>query len=118
MTSYKPGDVILVSFVFADESGVKRRPAVIVSSDMYNSRRGEAVIAAITSKTEHMFVGDHLIADWQEAGLLFPSVATGIIRTIKQSMIDRKLGSMTSRDVEAVNGKLRLIFGFSQTISY
>jgi mRNA-degrading endonuclease toxin of MazEF toxin-antitoxin module len=32
MTSYKPGDVVLVRFVFADETGAKRRPAVIVST--------------------------------------------------------------------------------------
>ena len=47
----------------------------------------EAIIAAITSQTERVLIGDHLIRDWRGAGLLFPSVATGIIRTIKQGMI-------------------------------
>ena len=104
---------MLVNFVFADESGVKRRPAVIVSSETYNSGRDEVVIAAITSRTDRVLAGDHLIADWQSAGLLFPSVATGIIRTIKQGIIDRKLGSMTLPDMAAINSQLRLILELS-----
>jgi hypothetical protein len=51
--------------------------------------------------------GDHLIKDWGEAGLLFPSVATGIIRIIKQSMISRRLGIMSQTDMEAVDDNLR-----------
>ena len=84
MTAYSRGDIVLVNFTFADESGVKRRPAIIVSSEAYNNGRDEAIIAAITSRTDRVLLGDHLIVDWQGAGLLFPSVVTGIIRTIKQ----------------------------------
>ena len=87
MTEYKRGDVVLVNFVFSDETGARRRHAVIVSSDAYHHWRQEAIIAAITSQTERVLIGDHLIRDWRGAGLLFPSVATGIIRTIKQGMI-------------------------------
>lgn len=113
MTAYSRGDIVLVNFVFADESGVKRRPAVIVSSDAYNNGRDEAIIAAVTSRTDRVLVGDHLIADWQGAGLLSPSVATGIIRTIKQSIIGRKLGSMTISDMAAIDSRLRLILDLS-----
>jgi len=113
MTAYSRGDIVLVIFVFADESGVKRRPAVIVSSDAYNNGRDEAIIAAVTRRTDRVLVGDHLIADWQGAGLLSPSVATGIIRTIKQSIIDRKLGSMTISDMAAIDSRLRLILDLS-----
>ena len=111
MTGYNRGDVVLVGFVFADETGVKRRPAVILSSDAYHSERDEAIIAAITSRTDRVLAGDHLVSDWQRAGLLFPSVATGIIRTVKQGMIARKLGSMSLPDMEAIDNKLRLVLG-------
>ena len=72
MTEYSRGDVVLVSFIFTDETGVKRRPAVIISSDAYHTGRDEAIIAAITSRTDRVLVGDHPIDDWQGAGLLFP----------------------------------------------
>jgi len=39
--------------------------------------------------------------------LLFPSVATGIIRTIKQGMLSRRLGIMSKADMEAINDNLR-----------
>jgi len=113
MTEYSRGDVVLVGFVFRDETGVKRRPAVIVSLDAYHQGRQEAIIAAITSRTDRIMVGDHLITHWREARLLFPSVATGIIRTIKQGMIARGLGVMPEGDMQAIDGKRRVIFGLS-----
>lgn len=113
MTEYSRGDVVLVSFIFADETGVKRRPAVIISSDAYHTGRDEAIIAAITSRTDRVLVGDHLIADWQGAGLLFPSVATSIIRTIKQDMIAKRLGSLLTPDMKAIDSKLKLALGLS-----
>lgn len=111
MTAYKRGDVVLVGFVFADESGKKRRPVVVISSPAYNRARPEVVVAAITSNVRRRLFGDHLIADWRGAGLLFPSVATGIIRTINRTMIDRKLGAMAKPDLEAVNHRLRRSLG-------
>lgn len=113
MTEYSRGDVVLVGFVFSDETGVKRRPAVIVSSEAYHQSRQEAIIAAITSRTDRIMAGDHLIGEWQEAGLLFPSVATGIIRTIKQGMIARQLGVMPKADMEAIDSRLRVMLGLS-----
>lgn len=113
MTEYSRGDVVLVSFIFADETGTKHRPAVIISSHAFHTGRGEAIIAAITSRTDRILVGDYLINDWQGAGLLFPSVATGIIRTIKQGMIARKLGSMPAPDMAAINSQLKLALGLS-----
>lgn len=111
MTGYSRGDVVLVNFLFADESGVKRRPAVIMSTDTYHQSRQEVIIAAITSNVGRLLVGDHPIAGWQEAGLLFPSVASGIIRTIKQAMIYRKLGVMPSADMQGIEDTLRLALG-------
>ncbi len=111
MTNYKRRDVVLVNFLFADQAGVKRRPAVIVSSDAYHQGRQETIIAAITSNINRVLPGDHLIQDWHGAGLLYPSVATGIIRTIKQEMIARKLGTMPLDDMKAIEDKLRLSLG-------
>jgi len=111
MTVYNRGDVVLISFVFADETGAKQRPAVIISSDAYHQQRQEAIISAITSKTDRILVGDHWISYWQEAGLLFPSVATGIIRTIKQNMITRRLGTMSRDDLKEIDEQLIIALG-------
>ncbi len=107
MTAYSRGDVVLVSFVVSDERGKRRRPAVIESSEAYHKSREEAIIVAITSRTDRILTGDHLIRDWREAGLLFPSVATGIIRTIKQDMLNHRLGTMSQADMEVIAANLR-----------
>jgi len=111
MTGYKRGDVVLVRFIFPDETGERQRPAVVLSSDSYHRSRQEAIIGAITSRTDRVLVGDHIIKDWESAGLLFPSVATGIIRTIKRGMIARKLGTMPLADMEGIEGSLRDALG-------
>jgi len=69
-------------------------------------------VAAITSNVaRRRLFCDHLISDWRGAGLLFPSVATAIFRTIKRTMIDRKLGTMATPDVEAIDRGLRKALG-------
>jgi len=107
MTACKRGDVVLVGFVFSDESGRKLRPAVVISSPAYGRGRREVVVAAITSNIGRHLFGDHLIRDWKSAGLLFPSVATGIIRTVARGIVDRKLGVMGKADMDAVDRELR-----------
>ena len=84
-------DIVLVNFVFAKETGSKRRPVLLLSSDEYMEGRQKAVVSAITRNTRRILTGDYLMVDWEDSGLVFPSVATDILRTIKQSMIEHKI---------------------------
>jgi mRNA interferase MazF len=111
MIAFGRGDVVLVGFVFSDESGRKVRPALVLSSPAYQRARAELIVAAITSNVRRPLFGDHLLADWKAAGLLFPSVVTAIVRTVKRTMVDRKLGSLTGADVQAVEQQLRRALG-------
>ena len=106
MTSCDRGHIVLVKFVFADEQGVKQRPGLILSGDRYHQGRREAILAAITSNVGRLLVGDHKIKAWREAGLLFPSTVTGIIRTIKQDMIVQKIGELPASDLHVVESRL------------
>ncbi len=106
---YKRGDIVLVNFVFTAETGSKRRPVLLLSSEQYMEERQEVIVSAITSNTRRLLVGDHLMFDWEAAGLLFPSVTTGIVRTIKQSMIGRKMGEVSARDLAEIESNLTQI---------
>ena len=68
-------------------------------------------MAAITSNVERLLVGDHRIAEWREAGLPFPSVVTGIMRTIKREMIEEFLGVLRAPDLSAVERTVRASLG-------
>jgi mRNA interferase MazF len=80
MTTYEFSDVILVPFPFTDQTTTKKRPAVVVSSEKYNSGRPDLIIMAITSRMHQMDkLGEKLVADRQGAGLLKPSVFKPIL---------------------------------------
>lgn len=108
MTSFRQGELVLVKFVFTEGVGFKKRPALIVSSDEYHKSRNEVVIAAVTSNIERELVGDTEIKEWKKANLLYPSIVTGILQTIKNNMIERKLGALTSTDFQKVQKNLKL----------
>lgn len=110
--SYKRGDVVLLNFTFSEETGVKQRPTLILSTETYMKDRQEIIVAAITSNVGRILIGDYRIKNWKAAGLLYPSVVTGIIRTVKQSMIQRKLGVLAKVDFQAVEQNLKEVLGF------
>lgn len=112
MTNYKRGDIVLVDFSFSEGTASKKRPALIVSSDRYHRTRQEIIAAAITSNIKRVLYGDTKLHEWQEAGLIHPSLVTGIIRTIKNNMIIRKLGTLTHLDFQSVQQNLQKAMGF------
>jgi mRNA interferase MazF len=107
MIAYSRSDVVLVDVVFTDESGQKRRPVLIIGSAPYHQNRQDVIVAAITSNVARRLVGDHLIGDCQAAGLLRPSVASGIVRTIQRTMIVRRLGTLAAADLQVYDQPLR-----------
>lgn len=112
MTKYKQGDIVLVDFGFSQGAGFKKRPALIVSSNDYHKGRQEVIIAAITSNVKRVLVGDTIIDEWKEAGLLYPSLVTGIIRTVKDRMLLRKLGILSKKDSQKTMESLKQSLGF------
>ena len=109
MTSFSRGDIVLVTFVFADEKGAKQRPGLIVSADRYHQGRREAILAAITSNVGRTLVGDYKIKAWRQSGLLYPSIVTGIVRTIKQEMVVGRVGALPGAEMHLVEDTLREI---------
>lgn len=96
MTTYNFGDIILVPFPFTDQSTSKKRPAVVISSDAYNNDRPDIILTAVTSQMRHLGkTGEAEVKDWQEAGLLKPSLIKPILTTIEKTLVLKKLGSLS-----------------------
>lgn len=108
MTAFKRGDIVLVPFPFSDQTAIKKRPAVIISSDNHNNSSLDVVIMAVTSKVEkYSNTGDCHINDYKSAGLLKPSSIKPAISTIEQSLIIKKLGKLSSFDINTMDRTLR-----------
>ena len=71
--------------------------------------RQEAVVSVITINTRWILTGDYLMVDWEDSGLVFQSVATDILRTIKQSMIERKIQDIPPCDLVEIESNLTQI---------
>jgi len=111
MIKCKYGDIVLVNFGFSEGIGFKKRPALVISSEAYNTKRQEVIILAITSNVDRALLGDTKISEWKEAGLLYPSLAAGIVRTLKTDVIFRKIGEISKVNLSKVEENLRKIIG-------
>jgi mRNA interferase MazF len=111
-TGFSFGDIVLVPFPFTDQSAVKRRPAVVISSGRYNQARPDVIIMAITSQSRTAGSSSDLqVNAWKEAGLLKPSAVKPIATTIEQSLVVRKLGRLSEMDQAALRRTLSNIIG-------
>jgi mRNA interferase MazF len=59
--TYSFGNVLLVPFPFTDQSTIKKRPAIVVSSDRYNQQHIDLILIAVTSQTSSGTYPDNLV---------------------------------------------------------
>jgi mRNA interferase MazF len=112
-TDYRFGDLVLVPFPFTDQTGIKKRPAIVVSSDAYQRQRADVVLMAVTSQILRPAgtVGEVLITEWQKAGLPKASLIKPVLTTIEKRLILRTLGQLQEPDRTALRQALRIILG-------
>lgn len=105
----KPGDVVRALFTFSDLSGAKIRPALVVSSEMFNTETRHVILAGITTRPTHERF-DLALENWKEASLDFPSlVRTGRLMTVDIGLI-KKIGTLTTKDMEKVKVLFKDLF--------
>jgi len=106
------GDVVLVPFPFTDQSGAKKRPAVVVSIVGYNTSRRDIVIMAITSQVRApLGYGEAMIDNWRAAGLIKASVLKPVFSSIDQGLVIRVMGHLSAADLQTLQKLLRNVIG-------
>ena len=95
MTSYDRGDVVLATLPFSDLTGIKQRPAVVVSAPHPSV---DLLLLPLTSQLEHLQLGEFALADWKAAGLLFPSAIKRGLFTLDNARINRRFGRLATAD--------------------
>jgi mRNA interferase MazF len=87
----------------------KRRPAVILSSPSYHSKRPDVIVGLITSKIDQASAPtDHILQDWQAAGLRVPSAFRTFLVTLPQSSIGSTIGELSLADWTQVASRVKL----------
>jgi mRNA interferase MazF len=109
-TTYSFGDIVLVPFPFTDQTASKRRPAIVISSAVYNRSRPDLIVIAVTSQSRPASSpGEVTITRWAQAGLLKPSVIKPVITTLYQRLVLRRLGRLQAHDRAALESTLTQI---------
>ena len=72
---FNRGEIVAVPYPFTDLTGSKTRPALIVSSDLYNRSCPDILVAAITTQLSRVTSFDHVLTDWKGAGLRYQSAS-------------------------------------------
>ena len=110
--TYRFGEIVLVPFLFTDQTGSKKRPAVIVSSIAYNSARRDLIVMAVTSQLRPSAAfGEVFVRDWQAARHIKPSAIKPVITTIEQPLVLRRLGALSAHDQEALRKGIATLIG-------
>ena len=110
MTTYKLGDILLVPFPFTNQTFKKKRPAVVISSSLYNQQKPDLIMMPITSQIKlPLSLGELQIIDFSSAGLIKPSLIKPVIFTIEKSLVIRKLGQLQNIDCQNVKNMIPMI---------
>jgi mRNA interferase MazF len=95
------GDIVWLQFAGAVQT--KRRPAVVLSSPTYHTTRPDVIIGLITSQISKANApSDHVLTDWNSAGLNKPSAFRAFITTVPKAAIISTVGKLSSTDWHAV----------------
>lgn len=108
-TGFDFGELVLVTFPFTNQQGVKQRPAAVISSRAYHDHRPDLILSPVTSQVRNPpGFGETLLADWREAGLLKPSCVKPVLFTMENGLVRKRLGKLSRgikrRFVQASNG--------------
>jgi mRNA interferase MazF len=100
------GDVVVVDF--PGVTGIKKRPAIVVSTDTYHTHRPDIIICLLTTRIAAATAPtDYVLLDWAAANLHRPSAARSFLATVPAAGIVAR-GHLTDRDWLQVLDRLKV----------
>ncbi len=112
------GDVVMVDWIYSDRTGSKRRPALVIQADVYNTVLDDTILALITSSTRRR-VGaatqleiDISTPDGRQTGLSIDSlVLCENLVTIDRQLIYRIRGRLPAVLMQKIDDCLKAALG-------
>jgi mRNA interferase MazF len=108
MPRYSRGEVVLVRYPFADLSGSKIRPAVIVNGPHESS---DVIFVPLTSRTTALKSGEFVLADYQGAGLNVPTAAKRGFHALEERVVLQSVGRLIPMDLDELDRSIRYWLG-------
>jgi mRNA interferase MazF len=99
-------DIVVVPFPFVDKPASKRRPALVLSNNNFNTP-GSSILSMITTKHKPAWPGDTQITDIAACGLRSPCLVRLKLFTLDNRLLLRKIGRLGETDSFQVTKHLR-----------
>ncbi len=105
MTNFLTGELLLLDFPFTATGASKPRPALVI----LDNGDADVLLARVTTQA-HSSSFDVPIVNWQQAGLLAPSIVRlHKLATLAKSRIHRRLGALDPTDRKSVAATMHQI---------
>ena len=103
---YQFGEIVLLEYPYTDLSGIKQRPAVVLK----DTGDSDFIVARVTSQVKQTAY-DVEIDEWQNAGLLKPSVVRiHKLTTLETVLVKRVMGNLSVKDAGKLYAALKKLF--------
>lgn len=110
-TTYKRGQVVVLNVPFSDQSGVKPRPAVVISTGDFHRALPDIIVCPISSQPRYYRrpgPGDYPLQKWRLVGLRHPStVRISKMLSVDKAILKSILGALSQEDMAEVEASLR-----------
>lgn len=114
----RQGDIVLLPFPYTDLSLKEVRPALVVSSDRFNSQGEDVIFAYITTKTyngPYDILIDVNDPGFSGTGLKHAStVRMGKVMCLRKQSIVRRLGHIGANTLVQTKSTLKALFGLAK----
>jgi mRNA-degrading endonuclease toxin of MazEF toxin-antitoxin module len=110
ITIFDRGTVVVVDVPYSNGTGIKPRPALIVSDPTFCSSLPDVIVCPISSQARYYTKpgpGDCPLQGWRGLNLRFAStVRVSKILSVDKKIIRKKLGILAKADLSAVESAL------------
>ena len=110
-TTFDRGQVVVVNVPFSNHSGVKPRPALVVSAEPFHRDLPDLIVCPVSSQPRYFRRpgrGDCPIKEWRAIGLRYPStVRISKLLAVDKQMIKTGLGALSKGELLRVEAGLR-----------
>lgn len=110
MPIFEKFSVVVVPFPFTDQNASKRRPALVLSSTLFNNAVQHSVLAMITSAKNSNWLLDVDISDLHSTGLTSASIVRMKLFTLDNRLIIRQAGMLADADRQVVSNAFNQLF--------
>ena len=109
---FEQKDIVLIPYPFTDQKGVKIRPAIIVSNNIFNMKCQDCIAVPLTSVIKNESYSLIINQDDLESGRLIRQSRARIDKlfAVNKSLITRSVGKINDETFSRIRKELNEIF--------